>query len=195
MIIRNDDPAYDTNLDNYKTFCEICDKYGVQIIQAVVPIGRTIPIQKSMTDTQIIGLGGRSLLLDNVELMNYMRSRKDKDYFAVHGLWHTHEPTESEIIASMSILELWGLEATYFVPPFNEGSYPDTIAGLTFCGQNDCLESYMDGYRYQNDIPTTKIVYLHSWRFGHQINERPGVCYTYEQLSNCLNRLKEAGVI
>lgn len=195
MIIRNDDPAFDTDLENYKTFCEICDKYGFQIIQAIVPIGKVQEIKREWSDSDIFRYSGFNMLFDNEDVYPYMLSRV-KDIYAVHGLFHFHEPSINQIITAKAMMIEWGLDPIYFVTPFNEGDevYLHQVnfqTDLKVSAKTDCLESFLPGYKYQFDIPKTEIVYLHSWRFGHKLNERPGVCYTYDQLVDCLERLKE----
>lgn len=183
MIIRNDDPAYDTDLNNYKTFCEIVDKYNLPIIQAIVPIGSVQHIDSSWSNEKIIAESGGHLLTDNDDLWEYMLSRND--IIGVHGLWHTHVPTMSQIGAGKVLLEAWGFKPKYFVTPFNEGDYPDFIGTpyeyrLEVSAKTDCLETFLNPKR---GVPKTEIVYLHSWRFG------PGKLYSYDSLDRLLHRL------
>ena len=49
FIIRNDDVAFDTTLEEIQTFCQICDKYGFQVLQAIIPIGEAKKITSSRT--------------------------------------------------------------------------------------------------------------------------------------------------
>lgn len=178
FIIRNDDVAFDTGLDEIKKFCEICDRYGYKIIQAITVIGECRRSRATMTNDNI-RLASFRRFSENKELVEFLKSRND--YIAVHGLWHTHEPTEEEIVTAKSILEELGFKPTHFVPPFNEGDYQSEIAGLTTCKlsleKGERLEDFIN-----QGIPTAPIMYLHSWRFTNNY-------FTFGQLDRCLARL------
>lgn len=180
FIIRNDDVGTDTNLAKLKKFCEICDNYGYKIIQAITPIGTCGKYARSHLTNDQIRLLSFKKLEENEELINYLRNRND--LIAVHGLWHTHEPPESEIAIAKSILEGLGLTPTYFVPPFNEGDYPETVVGLTTCqldlNKGELLETFLKA-----GTPTAPIMYLHSWRFDRN--------YKFDDLDKCLARLSK----
>lgn len=179
FIIRNDDVAYDTTLDEIKTFCEICDEYGFKIIQAITPIGEVQKVRRRMTNEQIRAQS-QKYFHENEEVSIYLRSRDDD--IAVHGLWHTHSPMSKEIRMATIASQYNMLWPTYFVPPFNEGDYPDDVCGLALCQlsreNGDCLEDFLD-----SGTPTSPIMYLHSWRFK-------GKPYTFSQLEACLRRLQ-----
>lgn len=179
MIIRNDDVSYDTRLTEIKRFCEICDKYGVKIIQAITPFGDCLKDKSAkLNNNQIKALSNKKFS-ENYEVVDYLRSRND--FIAVHGLWHTHEPSIEEIRQAKEILEVAGFHPDYFVPPFNEGNYPDTVEGLSLsklsAQKGERLEDFLD-----YGTPTSGTVYLHSWRFDNS-------WYTFERLEKCLDRL------
>ncbi len=178
FIIRNDDVAFDTSLDHIKKFSEICDRYGYKIIQAITPIGECRRSRATMTNDQI-RIASFRRFGENKELVEFIKSRND--YIAIHGLWHTHEPTVDEITIAKSILEGLGLKPTYFVPPFNEGEYPQEIDEL-----KTCTLSIKKGERLEDFInegtPNAPIMYLHSWRFNNNY-------FTLGQLDRCLARL------
>lgn len=181
FLIRNDDVAFDTTLEEIKKFSEICDKYGYQIIQAIIPIGEAKKIKsKRLSNDQIRALSN-TLFSENREVLKYLKQRND--LIGVHGLWHTHKPGYDEIKAGKSILEGLGFKPVYFIPPFNEGSYPDNFAGLKTCNlsmkNNERLEDFLE-----KGQPQSEILYLHSWRFDND-------WYTFEQLDKCLKRLSE----
>lgn len=179
FIIRNDDVAFDTKLEEIRRFCEICDKYGYQILQAITPLGETRKIKsRRMTNDQIRAVSGR-LFSENGEVLNYLKGRQDLT--GVHGLWHTHQPNLEEVRTAKSILQGLGLNPTYFIPPFNEGDYSENFAGLKVCKlsmkKGERLEDFLtDG------TPETEMLYLHSWRFNDD-------WYTFEILEKCLQRL------
>lgn len=181
FLIRNDDVAFDTTLDEIKKFCDICDKYGRQIIQCIIPIGEAKKIKsKRLTNDQIRALSNK-LFSENREVLEYLKQRND--LIGVHGLWHTHKPSYDEIKAGKSILEGLGFKPEYFIPPFNEGSYPDNFAGLKTCSlsmrDNQRLEDFLE-----NGTPNSDVMYLHSWRFDND-------WYTFDQLERCLERLSK----
>jgi hypothetical protein len=181
FIIRNDDVAFDTTLEEIKQFSEICDKYGFQIIQSIISIGEARKITTSrLNNDQIRALSNR-LFSENRAVIQYLRSRND--LIGIHGLWHTHAPTYDEIKAANALLTDWGFKPEYFVPPFNEGNYPDRFAGVKTCQLSmkggDRLEDFL-----KTGVPEKEIMYLHSWRFVTG-------WYTFDDLDQCLKRLSE----
>lgn len=182
FLIRNDDVAFDTTLSEIKRFCEICDKYGYQILHAIIPIGEARLIKSSrMTNEQIRAVSSR-LFSENREVLEYLKGRQD--LIGVHGLWHTHKPSIDEIKTAKSILQGLGFNPAYFVPPFNEGDYPDKTVGLRtsrLSEKKERLELYLE-----RGNPNYPIVYLHSWRFNNR-------WYTFDMLEKCLQRLGKNG--
>ena len=180
FTIRNDDVSFDTDLNEIKRFCEICDKYGFRIVQAITLYGQCRKIDVKMTNDQIKN-SNTSRFEDNHDLVDYLKKRND--LIAVHGLWHTHVPTDEEIRTGKAILERLGFNPTYFVPPFNEGDYPPEVEGLTLSKLNlkngERLEDFL-----KKGTPTAPILYLHSWRFDSG-------WYTFDDLDNCLSRLSQ----
>ncbi|MEA1925841.1 MAG: DUF2334 domain-containing protein [Patescibacteria group bacterium] len=170
IILRNDDVSVDTDIEEIKRFCEVCDRCGFRILQCITPLGRTHEIDVRMSNEEIKKLKGR--FLDNGELVNFLKSRND--LIAIHGLWHTHEPSEDEAEEAKKILKEF--YPTYFVPPFNEGEYGKEFCGLKVSQKTQRLEDYLD-----KGTPTDEIVYLHSWRFGNW--------YPFNKLEKCLKRI------
>lgn len=180
FLIRNDDVAFDTDLEEIQTFCKICDTFGYRIVHAVMPIGESRKIKSGkMTNDEIRAASSR-LFSENRSVLEYLKKRKD--IIGVHGLWHTHVPTAEEIESATFILQGLGLSPTYFVPPFNEGVYPNTIAGLKLSKlsskKGERLEDFLT-----SGTPTADMVYLHSWRFHNE-------WYTFDMLEQCLRRLE-----
>lgn len=177
--IRNDDVAYDTEIENLKRFCDICDKYGFKIIQCITLLGECKKSHAMMTNEEIKSASNKNFF-NNTEVVDYLKKRND--LIAVHGLWHTHKPTEEEIEQAKKFLINAGFNPTYFVPPFNEGIYNKEVCGLTVnklsLEAGERLEDFLD-----SGEPQGEIVYLHSWRFGDW--------YKFEQLEKCLARLKK----
>lgn len=180
FIIRNDDVAYDTDLDLLSRFCTLCDDYGYRILQGIIPFGEYRKANVSMSNDEIVMSSDKSFR-DNEKLLHYLYYHRRHDLIGVHGLFHTHTPTLSEIVVAKRFLELWGFTPTYFVPPFNEGDYSNEIGGLKLCQlslrRGERLEDFL-----RKGTPTADIMYLHSWRFD-------GSWYTLSQLEECLKRL------
>lgn len=176
MIIRNDDVAADTTLHEIRTFCEICDHYGVTPMHAITPLGRVRGIECSMSNPAIRLTAGADLFAQNVDIFQFLK-RRPSDQIAVHGLWHTHQPTEAEVTVGRQLLEEWGFAPVAYVPPFNECDAPGW-GGLPVIGKGvPRLEEFLEG-----GDPGAEVVYLHSWRFEHGP-------FTWEQLDRCLKRL------
>lgn len=170
-IIRNDDVSRDTALSDIKWFSELCDKYGFKILQGITVIGDTHGIDVRMTNEEILSEG---TIFENTEVIDFLGKRND--LIAVHGLFHTHEPTIEEIETAKEILINGGLKPTYFIPPFNEGIYGDYVCDLKVSAETQRLEDYLD-----DGVPTDEIVYLHSWRFGDW--------YPKNKLEKCLKKI------
>lgn len=181
FLIRNDDLAFDTPIEEIKRFCEVCDKHGFRIIQSITPIGAGGRYARaSMTNDSIKLLSFRRFE-ENKEVLEFLKERSD--FIGVHGLWHTHAPTEAEILKGKEMLQELGLNPTYFVPPFNEGEYPPEVAGLITCKlsleNGERLEDFLN-----DKTPNAPIMYLHSWRFNNNY-------FTLGQLDRCLARLTD----
>lgn len=179
FIIRNDDVAFDTELSEIKQLCEIADKFRFQLLQSIIPIGEAKKIKSSrMTNDQIKAISSR-LFSENHEVLDYLKTRQD--LIGIHGLWHSHKPAREEIETAKYILEGLGLKPTYFVPPFNEGNYPEEMVGLKVCSlsmkNGERLEDFLE-----SGTPDSEIMYLHSWRFTQG-------WYTFNKLERCLKRL------
>ena len=102
MIVRNDDVSVDVRIDDFMRFCDICDRCGFRILQGITVMGNTgSEIDYRMTNEQIKALGGGTVF-ENEELIDYLLQRND--LIAVHGLWHIHEPSESEIESAKRML-------------------------------------------------------------------------------------------
>lgn len=77
FLIRNDDVAFDTKLEEIKQFCEIADKHGYQILHAIIPIGESRKIKSAkMTNDQIRAVSSR-LFGENREVLEYLKGRQD----------------------------------------------------------------------------------------------------------------------
>ena len=127
-IVRNDDVAADTSFSHLEKFCSVCDRAGLRIMQAVTVAGRCLPVQRDMKNSEILSIVRGVNFSDRQDLVAFLRSRND--LIAVHGLYHTHEPTEPEIMLAAKMLTDLGLPPAYFVPPFNEGDYGSNVSGL-----------------------------------------------------------------
>lgn len=166
MIIRNDDVAFDTNLSAFRKFCNLCDQYQMQIIHGITIIGSIQQVSVYWDNAKIMKETGVELWSENERLLEYIfYERRKKDLFAVHGLWHTHAPEITEIKLAKKMLRREGITATYYIPPFNEGLYPEYVDGMKVLNIN-ChrLETYHDN----GTMPTTEIAYLHSWRYENK---------------------------
>jgi hypothetical protein len=180
FLIRNDDVAFDTQLEEIKRFCAICDKYGYQILHAIVPIGESQKVTTRKMSNDQIRMASARLFSENNDVLSYLKGRQD--LIGVHGLWHTHIPTEEEIKTATFILKGLGLMPTYFIPPFNEGNYPVQVAGLMTCQLSSKKGELLEDFLEKGD-PQAEILYLHSWRFNDD-------WYTFDMLEQCLQRIE-----
>lgn len=182
FIIRNDDVAYDTTLEEISKFCSLCDEYGFKIIQAIVPIGEVKKITSHRMKNEEIKSASSHLFSENKAVLSYLQKRNDA--IGVHGLWHSHKPSVDEIATAKHILQGLGFKPTYFIPPFNEGVYPQEIEGLQLS-----VLSMKNGERLEDflewGMPANDFMYVHSWRFDND-------WYTFDQLESCLKRLSTA---
>lgn len=179
FLIRNDDIAVDSGVNELKKFCEICDKHDFKIIQSITPIGFSGKRARANMSNERIRLLNFNRFEENKEVFEYLKVRRD--FIGVHGLWHTHVPTIDEITTAKAILQAWGFNPTYFVPPFNEGGYAEEVEGLKTSqlsmDKGERLEDFL-----KEGEPKSPIMYLHSWRFNNRN-------YTFDQLEECLSRL------
>jgi hypothetical protein len=189
FIVRNDDVAFDTGLQEIRIFCELCDRYGFTPLHAITPIGAVRNINAAWDNDRIRRESGNRLFLDNAPVVDYLRSRQNRDLFAVHGLWHTHIIRPGEMAAAR---ELIPFDCGWFVPPFNEKPSQwfsingrDVVAPyhleLTVSGK-ECprLEEYLGN---PGGLPLGHgMAYLHSWRFEHGP-------FTWAQLDRCMKTL------
>jgi hypothetical protein len=173
VLIRNDDVAADTTLHEIQRFCSICDRHGVQIVHAITPRGFVRPIHSSWSNEQIIMRASAAYFSENRQVVEYLRSRKDG--IAVHGLYHTHCPPIEDLVIAKIEIDTIGLDAQYYVPPFNEG--PFEMDGFKPLGPCPRLEEFL-GF----GDPKSDLVYLHSWRFEYGP-------FTWAELETCLKRL------
>lgn len=185
MKIRNDDVSYDTDLDHIKRFCDICHKFGFDVIHAITPLGITHAIDSSWSDSRIVSNGGKFTIGDKPELIEFLQDMQLRgDIMATHGLWHSHFPPISDWSISKAILEHYGLKPEYAVLPFNEGKYESEICGMKVLGKSQRLEDYLEGMPKASELPTEDIVYCHEWRFG------PNAWYSWENLERTLERIR-----
>lgn len=176
IILRNDDVAVDSPMNDLRRFCSICDSRGFKILQGVTVEGEMLQVDYRMTNEQLKSLGRGRRVFDNLELIDFLRQRDD--LIAVHGFWHTHEPTIEEIESAKQLLINAGLTPTYFIPPFNEGDYGPDVCGLkvsTSDAQN------VEHFLKSDLVPVTPIAYTHFWRYGKW--------YPWEDLERTLDRI------
>lgn len=192
LTIRNDDVSVQTNAAHLRQFSEICDKHGAKLIQAVTVAGVCLLKHKpfcylSNEEIRMAGLG--QTVFHNALLIDFLHERADKhgDVIAVHGLFHTHEPRIEELQLAKKLLENAGFTPTVFVPPFNEGSYPYEIGGMTTIGAGiENLEQLL-----RNGTPSGPLVYTHSWRFDPDCWRKFETVkwFVLEDLDRCLLRI------
>lgn len=180
FIIRNDDVAYDTSIEEIKKFCEICDKYGFPILHAITSKGIVQKIKSARMRNETIRSLSDAWFTENEEVCDYLRSRND--LIGVHGLFHTHEPTDLEVEYAKSYLKGAGFNPTYFIPPFNEGDYGEEFCGLTVSKLSADKGERLEDFIHEG-TPTAPIMYLHSWRFDNK-------WYKFKHLEKCLKRLQ-----
>jgi len=161
VIIRNDDVAFDTNLDHLERFCRICDRFNVRIMQAITFAGVCVTVSRRMSNWEILNLAPQSDISLRTDLITFLKSRPT-DLIAAHGLFHTHSPNFDEVCVARDKLTKLGLSPSYYVPPFNEGNYGEVVAGMAVSGTSagkleECIA--------HNTPARIEIMYLHSWRF------------------------------
>lgn len=182
FLIRNDDVAFDTDIGEIKQFCQICDRYKYQILHSIIPIGESRKIKSHRWKNDQIRATSSRLFSENRQVLEYLKKRHD--LIGVHGLWHTHKPNEEEIKTAKSILQGLGFNPTYFIPPFNEGDYPEEIVGLKTCKLSEKNGERLEDFLSEG-TPDAQILYLHSWRFNND-------WYTFDMLEQCLQRLESS---
>lgn len=180
MLIRCDDTPWGLSLQEFVTFCNICDKHGFKLLQAITPIGDCYAIDSHWDNDRIKKEAGNKVVPR--EFVEYMRSRND--LIAVHGLWHSHLPTREEIEVAKSILDGWGLHPTHYVAPFNELNAVAYDCNLTVVPKVERLEDYLPGMSMKNDTPVGEIAYLHIWRFFRGWYSIDALDKTLERLAN-----------
>lgn len=180
MIIRNDDLAVDTDLKQFEVFCNICDRHGFKIIQCITPVGNVQFIDSKMTNDDIIQGAGNELFTDNTGVYKYLKSRND--LISIHGLYHNHFPTLTEMTYAKKYLEEWGFSPKYNTYPFNELSFDYDVLDLITLPKSQRIEDC-----HRGAIPTDDICYLHFWRYFHP------KWYTIDMLDRTLERIACGG--
>jgi len=165
LILRNDDVAADTPIEELTKFCEICDKHGVYVVHSIILIGNWGSAQRpghaswgEMSDAEIKRISGDALFSDNRPVVEFLKARPDG--IAVHGLRHTRDQSEKDIRTAKGMLEKLGLRPQFFVAPWNETRWKKSVAGLEFLIGNPHLNEYKE----QNP-PANGILFTHSWCF------------------------------
>jgi hypothetical protein len=184
-LIRNDDVSIDTELDEITRFCSLCDRYGFKIIHSIVPLGHTLGIDCNWNNNSIKDYAGSKLFPNNKEVYRYLLNRRD--FFGTHGCWHTHRPPRDEQVLAKTLMDLWMLKPTYVVLPFNEESpeYSGEVLGMKVLGVMQRLEDFLDGMSLNTQMPSSPIIYCHSWRF----KDDNTFGYSWEKLEKCLKRI------
>lgn len=183
MLVRNDDVSYDSDVEHIKKFCDICHKYGFDVIHAITPLGITHHIDSSWSDDYIVAQSGKHTIADNPQLIEFLQDTQLRgDIMATHGLWHSHKPSLSDWRLSKTILEHFELSPKYAVLPFNEGDYGEEIDGIKVLGRSQRLEDYLKNMPSDGKVPTDEIVYCHEWRFDKW--------YSWSNLESTLERIK-----
>lgn len=161
LILRNDDVCAATTARHLQRFTELTDKYGYQVIHAITPRGVCWASDSwlgSKWNSEIYALGVGVTIEQNPELIEFLLSRRD--VIAMHGLWHTHRPRPEEWAQSYQILTGLGLEPTYLVPPFNEGSFKS----------HNFVVSDSNAWNFEQEAMNSgPIANIHSWRFDPEL--------------------------
>ena len=188
-LLRNDDVNFATTAKHLQRFCEITDRHGYQVIHAITPRGVCWTSDNWLggyKNSEIVAKGAGVTIESNPELLEFLRSRANKDSFGIHGLWHTHRPRVEEILQARTILIDQGLYPLYFVPPFNEGSYKS----------HDFIVSGAEAPNFELGRLEGKIVQLHSWRYDPEMwrGAFRAPWYTWEKLEDQLGYPAVTGV-
>lgn len=163
IILRNDDVNALTTVKHLQRFTELTDKNGYQVIHAITPRGVCWTSDGWLgqrKNSEIHALGAGITIEQNPELLEFLRSRTDRDLIGIHGLWHTHAPRVEEWLQARQILLDNGLYPQYLVPPYNEGSFKS----------HDFIVSGDDAQSFENESwITSPIAQMHSWRFDPEM--------------------------
>jgi len=200
-VFRNDDVSYDTNMSDFRRFCEIFHKYGYSQLHAVTLYGllncryvtNGIPVpykgyqgMSTLNYETIKKLSEKYFIGDNKDLIKYLNSIPDK--IALHGLYHTdyskmsYDEQYRDIKLGLEILKKLFPQKRVrdFVAPYNRTN-ADTFKvckkfGLRVSAQEgDHLEDMISSHRKQ--IKRGMVYRYHHHRFY------PDSTFSYYDLS------------
>ncbi len=198
--IRNDDVHVATDLAHLKGFCEICDRHGAKIIQAVTPVGDLRPLYSDAAGEWCnLKIGVRTVaesdwpcIMQNHDLWGYLSMHRDRDgdEIALHGWQHINYKYEDQEkflrdweLGKRFLEWLFDRQVTRFVAPFNEVTAEmlatPGVEVLHSAGPH--LENIILGREPIPEKPDGLIFRCHSWRFGER--------FSYEQLDEVLKRI------
>jgi len=200
ITVRNDDVSVSTDLAHLRRFCEICDRHGARIIQAVTPVGDLRPLYNDASGqwcnlkigVQTVAQSNWACVMQNDEMWGYLSMHRDRDCdeIALHGWQHINYKCENH----KRFLQDWELgkrflewlfdrPVTRFVAPFN-GVTPEMLStpGVEVLhSDGPHLENIILGREPIPEKPDGLIYRCHSWRFGER--------FSYEQLGEVLSKI------
>lgn len=189
-IFRNDDVAYDSNLDCFRKICDIFHKYGYCQLHGIILFGRMncsyivngIPAMYDSIDPYDIynydicrSVSSNYFIGDNKALVDYINSIPDP--IALHGLFHSdysqmsYEQQEADIKEGLRLMHMLFPHKSIdtFIAPFNHSNQDTTRIcdkyGLRISAQEgEHLEEMVD--RNRGIIMPGQVYRYHHHRFN-----------------------------
>lgn len=209
VYIRNDDVALDTDPEKLKKFCKVIDEFDgfFEIIHAINTRGNVRLAKIQHNNLVIMEKCGEESILNNKKLIDFLNTRKEKDLFCLHGIYHVHPLGTKNFkkLVTESIKEFQGLPFVnntnmipWFVYPFNEHSkYTDSIlnqSGLIPKSDQQAhkLEEIVLG---KNEQLIYNVFRIHSWRLSVYSWEKSQVDIDYNLLRKRLRYILDTLII
>jgi glycosyltransferase involved in cell wall biosynthesis len=198
-MFRNDDVAWDTNLECFRLFCAVFQKYGQTQIHGVTLHGCTNVIHlhngaeveyegfdsiARLDNETIRRLSIGKAIEDRIDIINFLKDSADE--VALHGLFHTDysvmskEEQDREIGEGLTkIRRLFPRKRIrFFIAPFNRTN-PATYQVAAKYGLKVCADEGVHLEQELNDLT----IQPKQWYRYHHHRFYPESCFTYYQLS------------
>lgn len=180
-VFRNDDVSADTEVESFRTFCAVFDRYGFRQLHGVTIWG---PVSNPTGENRLYAKGKQGIIEHcnrhietNPKLVTFLNDRDDE--LAFHGHFHicyAHESYDSQMAeleeASAAMARLFPRKkVSVFVPPFNATNNHTRRAcerlGLEI---NDATNSVLleTANEPQPDW-LNKTLRYHYWKYGSKI--------------------------
>lgn len=196
---RNDDVSFETNLDNFKKFCELFHKYNLNQIHGITLKGRTHslflhnekPVEYEnkvslayWSNEQIMKYSEKELFEERNDIIKFINSIPDE--IALHGLYHTDysvmEAAQQRRHINIGLKKLETLFpeklVRYFIAPFNR-----TNSSLfKVCKEFDLEVLHTNGTHLESTLDNNKIKTGMWYRYHHH-RFYPASKYNYHVLN------------